>query len=228
VERRTAKIRAVTRDLASRVETTCADASEALRGLRASLLALLEGAGDVAASRVVMTQVARIESQIDKLAQLSNINVRSPERRNIDMQRLVQQVCSELTAALPERSISFDIDRLPCVVGDSILLRQIFVNLLANAIDATRDRPMARIRVWGDDDDGRAVWSIADNGVGFEMKDADAMFSSFARRGARAPGMGLGIAWHAVQQLGGRIWCEGQPGKGAVFHFTLGNEEERK
>lgn len=226
VDRRTAKIRAVKRDLASRVATTCLDASEELRALRASLYELLVGAGDANASSAVMAYIERIESKLDKLTQLTNTSVRKPEQRNIDMNRLVQQVCHELTAALYGRAIAFDNDRLPMVVSDSVLVRQILVNLLANAIEATRDTPTARIRVWAVEDGGCVVWSIADNGIGFEMKDADGMFSSFACRGARAPGMGLGIAWHAVQQLGGRIWCEGQPGKGAVFHFTLGKGGE--
>jgi PAS domain S-box-containing protein len=219
LERRGAKIGAVVHDLANRIATTCGDVKDELQQLRAELCK--EGALPDAASGAMLERIARIDARLERLAQLASVNAARKESRSIDMNRLVRQVRNELTATLTGPAIEFDIDRLPHASGDVGLIRQIFVNLLANAIRATRDVPVPRVRVWAAERNDRLVWSVADNGIGFDMKDADAMFSSFAGRGTRAPGIGLGIVWHAVQQLGGRIWCESQPGQGGTFHFTL-------
>jgi light-regulated signal transduction histidine kinase (bacteriophytochrome) len=111
-------------------------------------------------------------------------------------------------------------------LGDRVLLRSVFANLLGNAWKFTAKRTVAKIEVGKmESGSGATVFFVKDNGAGFEMKYADRLFSPFQRlhRQDEFPGTGVGLA--TVQKIihkhGGRIWAESQPEQGATFFFTL-------
>jgi PAS domain S-box-containing protein len=220
-EHRAAHIDAANRDLSNRVAVACDDLRARLQQVRT----WVEGSATGVSTQDIAAALQDMESSLEGLAQLSEVGLRRPERRKIDMNRLVKEIQHDLSDLLEGRSVEFDIGPLPHVVSDRVLVKQILQNLLSNAIKFTRGRSPARIRVWTSVENGVTVWSMADNGPGFDMKDAEEMFNSFARRGTKPPGTGLSIAWRAVQQLNGRLWCQSSPSSGATFHFTMEDHE---
>jgi signal transduction histidine kinase len=216
LERRAAQVDAANRDLSNRVAMACDELNADLQQLKASL--------DGGASRRLATALAALESRVEGLARLSGVALRIPEQRSIDMHRLVHEVRRDLSFMLRGRSIEFEMDRLPEAVGDRALVRQVLESLLSNAIKFTQECAAPRIRVWAAVENGVTVWSVADNGVGFDASAADEMFSAFVSRGRKPRGVGLSIAWRAIQLLNGRLWCESSPGRGATFHFTIGDQ----
>ena len=122
--------------------------------------------------------------------------------------------------------ISLRVGDLPEARGDGALLRRVWANLLSNAVkfSAARERP--EIRVEGNVVDGEVVYSVQDNGVGFDMKYVDKLFGVFHRLYGQhefeGTGVGLALVRRIVTRHGGRVWAEGKLNEGATFSFTLG------
>jgi light-regulated signal transduction histidine kinase (bacteriophytochrome) len=110
-------------------------------------------------------------------------------------------------------------------MGDSTVIRHVWSNLLGNALKFSSTRSPAVIRISGRIEGGEAVYTVQDNGVGFDMRYADKLFGVFKRLHSSdefpGTGVGLAIVQRIVVRHGGRIWAESNPGAGARFHFTL-------
>ena len=114
---------------------------------------------------------------------------------------------------------------MPEVIADTTMLRQVLRNLLANAVKYTRPRAVAQVRVGVTDRETEHEFSVADNGVGFDMKYVDKLFGVFQRlhkiEEFEGTGIGLANVRRIIERHGGRAWAEGRPGVGATFYFTL-------
>ncbi len=143
----------------------------------------------------------------------------------LDMDKMVHGVVDELRALEPLRSIAFTVASLPRVRGDAAMLRQVWVNLLTNAIKFTRLCPLAHIEISGRIDGREAVYAVKDDGAGFDMRYADKLFGVFQRLHRQdefeGTGVGLAIAQRILNRHDGRIWGEGKPDAGATFFFAL-------
>ena len=121
----------------------------------------------------------------------------------------------------PERGWRGD---LPEAHGDPALLRHVWLNLLDNALKFTAPKPHARIEIGAAAGAGETVYFVRDTGVGFDMRYADKLFSTFQRlHGSEFGGTGIGLAIvkRIVTRHGGRVWAEGKVGEGATFYFAL-------
>jgi signal transduction histidine kinase len=180
--------------------------------------------------RAWLLQIERAAKQmselIDALMRLSRAGKQAMNLQSIDVEALVREVVGEHSAEQTERGVGVRIGELSEVRADPALLRQVFVNLLSNAFKYTRRAQRPEIEVHLDMRGDERVFSVRDNGPGFDMARAGRLFDAFQRlHGSdefEGSGVGLSIVQRIVQRHGGRIWAESEPGQGAVFYFTLG------
>lgn len=175
--------------------------------------------------KVVRENTQRMDRLINDILSLSRIGRQAMAAATVDLEKMVREVTDELLAAAPGRRVRLEIRALLPAWGDRALLRQVMVNLLANAIKFTGPRPEAAIEVGGMVDGGENHYFVKDNGVGFDMQYAGKLFGVFQRlHGAdefEGTGIGLAIVKRIVTRHGGRVWAEGKVGEGATFHFAL-------
>lgn len=173
----------------------------------------------------VLAQASRMSELIEDLLRLARLGREPLQKRSVDMRGLVQEVVGELRAAEAARDLDIRIGELPDVQADPSLLRQVWVNLVANALKFTRRRERALIEIGGAERTGDKLYSIRDNGAGFDPRRAERLFGIFQRLHAakdfEGTGVGLSLARRIIERHGGSIWAEGEPDRGAAFHFTL-------
>jgi PAS domain S-box-containing protein len=177
----------------------------------------------------VRESAQRMAQLIDSLLNLARVTRNELRREVVDLGALAQSVAEQLRAANSERSLEFVIEAGLEVEGDPRLLTVVLENLLSNAVKFTRDQPHPRIELACDKTRAEAVFSISDNGAGFDMRFSSKLFGVFQRLHAPSEFEGTGIGLATVQRIihrhGGRIWAEGKVGSGANFSFTLGKVE---
>jgi PAS domain S-box-containing protein len=175
--------------------------------------------------QVVRDNAQKMGALIDDLLAFSGIGRRDIAPQLLDMDNMVQGVVDELRALDPQRTIAFTIAPLPNIWGDAAMLRQVWVNLLTNAIKFTRLCPLAHVDISGRIEGGEAVYAVKDNGAGFDMRYAEKLFGVFQRLHRQdefeGTGVGLAIAQRILHRHDGRIWGEGKPDAGASFSFAL-------
>jgi signal transduction histidine kinase len=167
----------------------------------------------------------RMGRLIDDLLHFSRTGRADMRPEEVDMNQLVTEVLLPLKEDLASRCIEWVIADLPSVSGDRALLRQVWANLFDNAAKYTGPRSPARIEVSSRKEGGDLVFTVADNGVGFDMRYSGKLFRIFQRLHSESefPGTGVGLATvrRIVERHGGRVWAESEPERGATFHFTL-------
>jgi len=169
---------------------------------------------------------AKMSQLIDDLLRLSRISRQEMNRTEVDMSSLAGKIMSELREANPDRNVDAEIEEDISVFADSGLMNIALTNLLANAWKFTAKNANARIEFGSRTEQGKAVYYVKDNGVGFDQEYAHKMFLPFHRLHGtgefEGTGIGLSIVERIIHRHGGRIWGEGQEGKGATVFFTLG------
>jgi len=169
---------------------------------------------------------------VDDLLNLGRIGRHEVRLQVTGLSSLVNETVADLEADCEGRQVEWKIDSLPFVECDPGLMKQVFQNLLANAVKFTRPRSRAVIEVGQKDQDGMPIVFVRDNGVGFNIKYADKLFGVFQRlhrqEDFEGTGVGLATVQRIIQKHGGRIWAEAELGKGATFYFTLGNSEKNE
>jgi PAS domain S-box-containing protein len=176
---------------------------------------------------------------VDELLNLARVGRHALSLRPTGLNSIVAEVIAILQPDSQERQVEWAIADLPAVECDPVLVKQVFQNLLANALKFTRPRTDGNVRGTPlpplhtvievnhkEQKDGQPVFMVRDNGVGFNMKYVDKLFGVFQRLHSAEEFEGTGIGLVTVQRIvhkhGGRVWAEGEPNKGAAFYFTLG------
>jgi light-regulated signal transduction histidine kinase (bacteriophytochrome) len=162
---------------------------------------------------------------IDDLLQFSRTGRAQLHMEEINMNRVLHEALTLVQADCAGRDIEWVISELPLVGGDFALLRQVWANLLQNAVKYTRIRERARIEVSSTQQAGEIIFRVTDNGAGFNMQYADKLFGVFHRLHSQEEFEGSGIGLATVQRIisrhSGRVWAEAEPERGARFYFTL-------
>lgn len=162
---------------------------------------------------------------VDGLLSFSQTGRISLSKRPVAINDLVRDCLRVLEPEMENRVIEWDIGDLGRAVGDANMFRQVFQNLLSNAIKYSRTREVAKIAVAREVTSHEIVFSVSDNGVGFDMRYIDKLFGVFQRlhRMEEFEGTGIGLAnvKRIAQRHGGRAWAEGRLGEGATFYFSI-------
>jgi signal transduction histidine kinase len=173
--------------------------------------------------RVVRSEAARMGRLIDDLLAFSRVGRQSVQAVTVDMDALARETAAEFAGEYPSAQIA--ISALPRAAGDRALLKQVWANLLGNALKYSSKHPAPRVEVGGRANGAGHEYWVKDNGAGFDPRYADKLFGVFQRLHAEEefPGTGVGLAIvnRVVARHGGRVWGEGAVGQGARFCFVL-------
>lgn len=229
VQQRTAELVALNDELEAFSYSVSHDLRAPLRAINGFTAALREDCGaqldDTGCDYLNRIQSAseRMVRLIDDLLHLSHMIRAEVHWENVSLTTLVAELLLELHAADPEREVRCIVADGITTQGDPTLIRSLLQNLLSNAWKFTRGRADALIEFGAED---RTVYFVRDNGIGFEMLHAEAIFNPFHRLHGAADYEGSGIGLATVQRIvhrhGGKIWAESEPQRGATFYFTLG------
>ena len=198
--------------------------------------------GEEGASMLERMEVAsrRMRTLIDDLLSFSKVSAESTRTEEVDLTTLIQEILSDLETAVQEKGAKINMESLPLVNGDPAQLRQLFQNIIGNALKYSRDGVTPEIDISSIKIKGRDAGSIIpqkdtnqdfyqiriiDNGVGFEQEYARKIFQLFQRLHGRAEyegtGIGLAIVQKVIENHKGYIWAEGRPQEGATFEILL-------
>ena len=173
----------------------------------------------------IHANVQQMGQLITALLSLSDLSRQALTKERIQPVDLVQRILADLRTEREGRHVEIVLGELPPCDADPVLLKQVWVNLLTNALKFTRPRERARLEIGSRQTEGRCVYFVGDNGVGFDMRDAANLFGVFQRLpGAQAyegTGIGLSIVRRIIERHGGQVWAEAAVNHGATFFFTL-------
>ncbi|MGD2027793.1 MAG: PAS domain S-box protein [Anaerolineales bacterium] len=167
----------------------------------------------------------KMDQLIDGLLMLSRLGQKDILLVPTDVCEIAEQVFANLSTQIPDREIEFQTSPCPKVWVDQQLIETALTNLIANAVKFTRPRAKALIEFGVEKRDETAVFYVRDNGVGFDQKYAEKLFSPFQRLESEGDfegmGIGLSIVKRIVERHDGEIWVQAKEGRGATFYFTL-------
>ena len=235
VQERTAELKAINEEL----EAFSASVSHDLRGplhvisgysvmLEETYGRILDPEGRKYLQRI-HGSVQQMANIIEDLLKLSRLGRQQLKLQTTNLNEIIGPILADCESEVKARKIEWRIGDLPEVECDHGLIKQVFTNLISNAIKYTRLRETAVIEIGKTEMDRDCVITVRDNGAGFDMKHADKLFGAFQRLHLQSEfegtGIGLATVRRIIQRHGGRIWAEGEVEKGAAFHFTLGSRK---
>jgi signal transduction histidine kinase len=176
---------------------------------------------------IVQQEASRMGTLIDDLLAFSKLGRQPMLSSTVNMNALVQDAVNEQRTTLGNEAVAVTIEDLPVVLGDRVLLRQVWVNLISNAFKYVGKEAAPAVRVWARREGTMTTYHVRDNGVGFDMRYAQKLFGVFQRlhRADEFPGTGVGLAivMRVIKRHGGAIRADAILGQGATFSFDLPN-----
>jgi signal transduction histidine kinase len=178
---------------------------------------------------LVRDNAQHMDNLINDLLAFARLSRQTLNKQLVAPAEMVRQIMAELGGEQADRQVEFVIADLPACSADPALLRQVYVNLLSNALKFTSKRAAARIEAGAcsvADRPGETVYFVGDNGAGFDMRYASKLFGVFQRlhraEDYEGTGVGLAIVQRVIHRHGGHVWAEAAVDQGATFYFTLG------
>ena len=231
VDERTAQLVAANRELEAFSHSISHDLRVPLRHIEGFISMAVEKSGDQISAEVrrhlqtAVDSAKQMNQLIKDLLAFSRTNQAELHAMPLDLNHLVREVIHGLALDTQGRAIEWNIQTLPEVRADRALLRQVWANLIGNALKFTRQRARGRIEIGAQPAETEVVVFIRDNGVGFDPHYADRLFGVFQRLHSAEQFEGTGIGLANVQRIirrhGGRVWAEGKVDEGATFYFAL-------
>lgn len=232
LQQRSEELAAANRELEAFAYSVSHDLRAPLRAIDGFSQALLEDYGNqldpvgLDYLRRVRAAAQRMAELIDDLLKLSRVSRLPLQSADVNLSRLAEEIVAALRERQPERKVDVIIEPGLLARGDPGLLRTALENLIENAWKYTRHTEAARIEIGCTRTDVETVFHVRDNGVGFDMRYAENLFTPFHRMhpASEFEGTGIGLATvqRIIQRHGGRIWAQASPSQGASFFFTLG------
>lgn len=174
---------------------------------------------------VIRENTRKMGRLIDDLLAFSRLGRAAMLPSVIDMGTMANSVFYELTTPESRERIDFEVRSLPTAIGDLSLMRQVWTNLLGNAVKFSSKRERSIIKVSGEIREGENVYAVQDNGAGFDMQYVGKLFGVFQRlhstKEFEGTGVGLALVQRVIRRHGGRVWAEGKIDQGAKFYFAL-------
>jgi signal transduction histidine kinase len=162
---------------------------------------------------------------IENLLLLSRTSRQELRKQNLDPLPIARLALREVNGMEPTRAVEVSFGEMPRMEGDQALLKQVFLNLISNAIKFSSKREHPRIEIGSFPENGRNVYFVRDNGAGFDMAQADRLFTVFERlhkaEEFEGTGIGLAIVQRIIHRHGGQVWAEADPDQGATFYFYI-------
>ena len=169
---------------------------------------------------------------IDDLLQFSRTGRQEMRKAKLDMNVLIKEVLEQIKPDVEKREITWSVQKMPVILGDYSLLKQVWINLLDNAVKYTKFKKSTEITIAFSEEKANFVFSVRDNGVGFDMKYAHKLFGVFQRLHPQSEFEGTGIGLANVQRIihkhNGTVWAEAEPNEGATFFFTIPKNKENE
>lgn len=170
------------------------------------------------------TSATKMDSLIKAILKLSRLGYRELSFEPIDMEELIDQNLKALAYPIEKSRVQVKVMNAPKIVTDRLTMEQIFGNLLSNAVKYLDPKRPGRIEIDSEPSENGVIFHIRDNGSGISPGDLPHIFDIFQRGGSQeVPGEGMGLAFvkTLIKHIGGRIWCNSEPGKGATFSFLV-------
>ncbi len=231
VEARTGELQQAVADLESFTYSVSHDLRSPIRAMVGYATLVIEEHGATLAPdavhfvKAIHSGAIRMGRIVDDLLEFSRAGRRALSLTPVVPGALIEAVLHEARAELAGRSVDIAVEPLPICIADPSLLRQVFQNLIGNALKYSRTKRDAHIEIGGHLEGTRAVYYVRDNGIGFDMSHADRIFGVFQRLHTdeqfEGTGVGLALVERIVSRHGGDVWASSQPGEGATFFFSL-------
>lgn len=180
----------------------------------------------------VLEIVGHINKSVEKMSRLikdllqfsRQVNAEIEKKEN-SMTEMVEEVVHDIALTTPLDQTEIIVHKLPNALGDQSMLKQVWTNLISNAIKYSQKKEKPRVEIGVQQENGKLVYFVKDNGAGFDMKNYNRLFKVFQRLHAdkefKGTGVGLALVKRIVDRHDGRIWAESNPGQGTNFYFTL-------
>ncbi len=231
LERRATELEAANQELDAFVYSVSHDLRAPLASIEGfARLVLEEPGGQLSIEsqrflKLIRENTSAMNRLIEGLLTLSRASRQPLRKEAVDPAGLVQEALAELRGARIGREVEISVGALPTCQADRVLLRQVYVNLLSNALKFTRACPVTQIEIGASTEGGETIFWIKDNGVGFDVGQAERLFGAFQRLHSEEEyegiGVGLAIVERIIRRHGGRVWAEASAGQGAAFYFAL-------
>jgi light-regulated signal transduction histidine kinase (bacteriophytochrome) len=177
----------------------------------------------------IMGSVDRMSKLIKDLLSFSRQANAEITKVDVNMEDIVKEVMQEISLTMPVADVEVSIKNLPAAYCDNSMLKQVWTNLISNAVKYSQKKTNPKIEIGSEFNNGELVYYVKDNGAGFNMANYNKLFSIFQRLHSESEfngtGIGLAVVKRIIERHDGKIWAESEIGKGSHFYFTLKSKE---
>ena len=179
---------------------------------------------------IIQSNALKMGQLIDDLLSFSRLVRSDIKYSEIEMEKLANLVIADIQSHYPNLAIKFELKAIPKATGDTNMIRQVWINLISNAVKYSSLKEQIKIQIDATQNENELIYFIKDNGVGFDMKYSNKLFGVFQRlhnkKEFEGTGVGLAIVQRIIHRHNGRVWANSKIGQGATFYFSLPKQND--